>query len=524
MISNLYSTLTPRKRFSIATAGSALALSGLLVTGTAQATTSLVAAAQTPAVLATYTQGLTLTTHATVPSGETASIASLTTSSTHGVVTKVSSTSVTYYPGSYYASLAKGSTATDKFSFCLTDTGGDSSCSTVTVTVYGAAAATASTTTTASTSYTCVRNWYVAQNGSDKAAGSSATTPWLTLQHADTSGLLKAGDCVNVANGTYPMTSTAYLNTGGSSNSATGYIVYRSINPHGAKIQASAVGMGDMINAMGNYMIFDGFEIDGGNLGLISLPMTTGSCLIGQGHHFQVLNSLVHDCGGEAIGAMFHDWYTFVGNTVYNNAHFSLYQASGISIYEPRAVTFTATAADTAATYHILVKNNVSHDNGEWYVAGDHSDGNGIIMDDFRNSQTGHAAYPYTALVQGNTSYNNGGRGIHVFSTDNITVDSNIVYNNNLDDLIIGPWRGELSNVGGNNNTWTNNQAAATSVSTDAQRQYNTAVLDADATNVNVTWSNNANIDTRTGGKSYLIGNTTRAATFPTYNPLGKAL
>jgi len=72
-----------------------------------------------------------------------------------------------------------------------------------------------------------------------------------------------------------------------------------------------------------------------------------------------------------------------------------------------------------------------------------------------------------------------------------------------------------------NNTTWTNNQAAATSLTT-GWEMYNVAVLDGGATNV--IWTNNANIDTRTGARSYQIDNSTRAAAFPSNNPLGKAL
>jgi len=495
----------------------------LAISNDARATT-LAAAAQTPAVLANLSLSINLTTGAAVPSGQTVSIDTISTAGTHGSVAKESTTTVSYSPGSYYASLAKGSSAQDKFTYCLEDHAGAVSCNTVVVTIFGATQAT-STTTATTTSYTCLRNWYVAQNGSDKNAGTSTSVPWLTLQHADSSGLLRAGDCVNVEPGTYPVAATQDMTHGGSANTATGYVVYRSTTPHGAKIVAAATGMQNVIYAGGNYMIFDGFEINGGDYGLTSSPITSGSGIFAYGHHFQALNNLVHDCGGAGIGAVQHDWYWIVGNAVYNNAHFNTGQTSGISIYEPRAVTFTATSADTSAIYHILVKNNVSYANAETYVAGDHSDGNGIIMDDFLNSQEGTTVYPYKTLVQANTTYGNGARGIHVYLSDFVTVDSNIAYNNNLDDRIIGPWRGELSNVMGSNNTWTNNQAAATSVTTDAQRQYNTAVLDAFTTaTTNVVWQNNANFDTRTGGKSYRIYDATRAAAFPAANPLGKAL
>lgn len=529
MRENIQSTFASRRGFAVALGAMFIAATGSSISNNALAATSLGAAPQAPAVMANLSLTIGLTTHATVPAGQTAWIQSISTSGTHGTVTKLNSTTVSYTPGTYYASLAKGSSANDKFTYCLTDNSGGSSCNTVSATIFGAASGSTTppppTPPTTTASYTCVRNWYVAQNGSDGAAGTAATVPWQTLQHANDSGVLRAGDCVNVAPGTYSLSNTVYLNHGGTANSATGYVVYRSTTAHGAKIKAAAQNMQDVVDAQADYMIIDGFEIDGGNLGLTGAPITYGSGLVGSGHHFQALNNLVHDCGGEGIGALYKDWYWIIGNTTYNNAHFNGYQMSGISIYEPRAVSYTPTAADTSATYHIIVKNNLTHDNGEWFVSGSHTDGNGIILDDFRNSQSGNAAYPYKSLVQGNVSYNNGARGVHLFFTDNVTVDSNVAYNNNLDTAINGTWRGELSNAFGSNNSWTNNQASTTSVSTD-DRAYNTAVLDghSGAANVNVTWTNNANFDTRTGGKSYQIDDATRAAAFPANNPLGKKL
>jgi parallel beta-helix repeat protein len=502
---------------------------GSLLCHSASAQSALVAASQSPAVMANLPLSVSLTTHATVPSGQTASIYSLTTSGTHGSVGKSSATTVTYTPGSYYATLLKGASATDKFNYCLTDAAKTVSCNTVSVTIFGAATATVTppppATPATSASYSCVRNWYISPTGNDSASGISTSAPWKTLAHADASGLLMAGDCVNLASGTYGVNSTVYFEHGGNANSATGYVVYRSSTPHGAVIQAVGDNMYDLLNAQANYMIFDGLEINGGNAGRTSSPITSGHCLEADGHHFQALNNVIHDCGGAAISAVYKDWYWIEGNTVYNNAFFNTYQASGISIYEPRAVSFTATPADTSATYHITIANNTAYSNGEWYVSGAHSDGNGIILDDFQNTQSGDAAYPYQSLVQGNTAYSNGARGIHLFYSDHVTVTGNIAYNNNSDTAIDAAWRGELSNACGNNNTWSNNQASATSVTTDI-RKYNTAVLDGhvNTATVGVTWSGNANLDTRTGGKSYQIDNTARDSAFPAANPLGKAL
>ncbi|HLZ66918.1 MAG TPA: hypothetical protein VKQ29_11850 [Aliidongia sp.] len=472
-----------------------------------------------------------LTSHAQIPSGQAAWIYSITTSGTHGSVTRLNGTDITYKPGGYYSSLAKGSTAIDRFSYCITDSAGAISCNSVTVTVAGAAGSSTQNPSPPSNpappqtgSYSCLRNWYVATNGSDNASGSSASSPWATLSHADQSGQLQAGDCVNIASGTYYVNNTVYLTHGGNANSSTGYIVYRASTRHGARIKAATQGIYNMMNAQGNYIIIDGLEVDGGNEGLSYNPMSAGHCVEGDGHHFQALNNLLHDCGGAGVSLMHKDWYWVQGNTIYNTAYFFTGHASGISIYEPVPVGYNATSADNNATYHVIVQNNVVYNNGEWHVPGAHTDGNGIILDDFQNTQSGYGAYPYKSLIQGNTAYNNGGRGIHVFYTNNATITGNVAYSNNSDTAYTGSWRGELSNALGSNNTWTNNQAATTSVAGDI-RAYNTAVLDGhEGTPTVVTWSNNANYDTRTGGRSYQIDTPARASAFPASNPLGKAL
>lgn len=460
-------------------------------------------------------QSISLVAHDKVPNGQRVVSASIDTATlaTKGVVTAPNSKfAVTYQPGAAFATLAKGQTGHDSFGFCLTSSANKVSCSTVKVTVFGTYVAPpvvvpppvvtppVVTPPAAAAAYTCKRNWYVAATGKDNAAGTQ-DAPWLTLQHANDSGTLQAGDCVNVAAGSYALTGTATLGIGGNANSPTGYIVYRSSVPGGAVLKAKTAGMYDAVQATGNYMIFDGFEIDGGNTGLTKNPITAGHCLEGTGHHFQALNNLIHDCGGAGISAQHQDWYTFTGNTVHDTSKFNGYQTSGISIYEPRAASYTATAADTSAAYHIVVSHNVSHDNAETYVSGQHTDGNGIIMDDFQGTQnTPHTIYPYKSLVQGNTSYNNGGKGIHVFVSNYITLDGNVAYNNDNDTGNPGTYRAELSNQAGVGNTWTNNRAYLVSAASGLLSN-NAAVLDAGdgVTPNNTVWQNNATLDGRTG-------------------------
>jgi Protein of unknown function (DUF1565) len=75
------------------------------------------------------------------------------------------------------------------------------------------------------TVYTCQRNFYVATTGSDANDGSQSS-PWRTIYHADATAL-RAGDCVNVAAGTYVWNGSFDPRKGGNLASPIGYVTYR---------------------------------------------------------------------------------------------------------------------------------------------------------------------------------------------------------------------------------------------------------------------------------------------------------
>ena len=54
--------------------------------------------------------------------------------------------------------------------------------------------------------------------------------------------------------------------------------------------------------------------------------------------------------------------------------------------------------------------------------------------------------YVFNTLVENNLAYGNGGKGIHIFLSDNVTVRNNAAHWNNRDELNPATWRGELSN------------------------------------------------------------------------------
>lgn len=99
---------------------------------------------------------------------------------------------------------------------------------------------------------------------------------------------------------------------------------------------------------------------------------------------------------------------------------------------------------------------------------GNHTDGNGIILDTWCGTPcggTGTQPYNYVnnqTLVSFNDVQFNGGRGIHAFGTYYVTVANNSTYQNGID-LFLPGIIGELSNAGGINNNWYNNITYAVS-------------------------------------------------------------
>jgi parallel beta-helix repeat protein len=198
-----------------------------------------------------------------------------------------------------------------------------------------------------------------------------------------------------------------------------------------------------------------------------------------------VLNNIIHDCNLAGVGFNNKEWYYVIHNTVYNNAWTSGYQGSGIGLVVVQCIekgvaqcasgntyaggtgTYTPSGMDLVygKPFHIIVSGNVVYNNkiaaNNPVGCGNHTDGNGIIMDTFFDETTLSIVYPYQSLVAGNVSFTNGARGVHVFRTSNVTVANNTVYGNGTDNCINGYYTGDLSMQGGSNNVWVNNVSQA---------------------------------------------------------------
>ncbi|MBX4941018.1 M10 family metallopeptidase C-terminal domain-containing protein [Rhizobium binae] len=308
--------------------------------------------------------------------------------------------------------------------------------------------------------------YYVSASSSSGGNG-SATSPFHTINEAMAADL-KPGDEVVVRAGVYNESVNMYKD-----GSAAGYITLRSEVPGGAVIH-SASGGANGINITANYVAVQGFEVYGSD----------SHGIVGDGvHHVKIANNVSHDNGASGIAFAGSDFITIEGNETYKNASAGWF--SGISLYQNRNIT----GAPDDGSFRNIIRNNISHDNVT--KTGAHTDGNGIIIDDFQSTQTsGHPNYTFKTLVDNNLVYENGSKGIQVTWSDSVTVKNNTAYHNNQDPLNDGTWRGELSNAQSSNNTWVNNVAVA-----DPSINKNNTAVDNTSyggyTNKNIVWANN---------------------------------
>jgi Malectin domain len=387
--------------------------------------------------------------------------------------------------------------------------------------------------------YTCLRNFFVSVGGSSASNCGSSGTPCGSIQNANdasniggTGGPLTGGDCVNVAAGTYNTTGTIVLSRSGTNAAQnaqgllTGYIAYIGAPNHGSIINYTQDTGGAGINPTGNYTALDGFDLNGNSL--------LGTSIYGQGgsHHHWVLNNLAHDSGGGGIGfGGGGDYFFAYHNEVYNTSWSAPNAQSGMGVFEPigadqTPLGFTTLPADTQ-TFHIQFVGNVMHENSCNQAAvglagghdcGTHTDGNGIILDDFSNYQrsgcnnpTNTCRYLFNSLVEGNVAYHNGGRGIYALGGAYMTFINNIGYDNCHD---LGAGCGDITYIACHSCTWDNNIAWTTFSGSNAI-VFNASGAEDDG---NV-FTNNLSFDGTPGHLAYTV-DPAYAAAFPGNNPL----
>lgn len=345
----------------------------------------------------------------------------------------------------------------------------------------------ATTALTVGVSSAYAKTVYVAAKASGKGTG-SVSAPFSTISAAIKSGL-QPGDVVLVRPGVYPETVTIPKTASGLPGRD---VVFRSEVPKAAKIQAKNYGF--FVSA--NYITIDGFDISGASRSGIS-----GDSV----HHITVKNNVSHSNGTAGIYFGKSDFLLIEGNVTHGNAANGV--TSGISVHVPQNVSGDM----TTKKHRIIVRNNISYNN--LTINAGHTDGNGIIFDDFlvrNNYPKPLKPYSFPGLIENNLVYNNGGSGIRVYASNNITVRNNTSYHNSRDPKRTGStWRGELQNSSASNNVWVNNIAVA-NLSHSKEASAISDVYHKDwGVNKNVVWLNNITFNGKRGDKAIGAGSGT---------------
>jgi parallel beta-helix repeat protein len=305
------------------------------------------------------------------------------------------------------------------------------------------------------------KTFYVSGEGNDSNNGLSKNNPFRTLQKA--ADLTQPGDTVLVMNGTYTKTLEDKQSEDNSvlritrSGTAKRYIIYRAMDGHTPKIFVDFNYAGIRVNA--SYIVIDGFTVEGNlpNLsfeeanalargtdeaaalqnykynsnGIGSFPDAENPATI---HHLIFRNNTVFNHPGGGIFSNGSDYVRIENNTVYNNSYYSAYANSGISFYK-------STAIDNKTDFKMFIRNNKIFKNENkvpfWFSNTTNpaqrviTDGNGIIIDDSRNTQgTPNIVYTGKFLINNNVVFDNGGRGINVFSSNGVVARNNTTFEN----------------------------------------------------------------------------------------------
>lgn len=231
---------------------------------------------------------------------------------------------------------------------------------------------------------------------------------------------VKAGDEIVVANGTYK--ENLHISKDG--------ITLRAQSEGKAKIDASGDGRKSGIQIAGDDVTVDGFEVYGSKRsGISAVEVEDVTITDNHSHHNKRGGIYVGKSGGDIL---------IEGNETNHNAHDGPF--SGISVHMPENV-----GREKDKAFDIIVRENHSHHNltvkGKY-----HTDGNGIILDDYRRTKSGGEDYRGQTLVEDNKVHHNGGAGIIAVWSDHVTIRDNFAFHNNQDKTREAfPYKGEIS-------------------------------------------------------------------------------
>ncbi|MFM9986347.1 MAG: choice-of-anchor Q domain-containing protein [Flavobacteriales bacterium] len=290
-------------------------------------------------------------------------------------------------------------------------------------------------------------NYYVSPSGNNSNSGLMPETPFETLNYA--SNQTSPGDTVFAMNGTYTNNASMsnVLNIYESGTEGNG-IVYINYPGHTPLIQVNENNWSGVAIQGADYITIDGFHIVGNNDAItleyaLEEQLNTGNPatsangigitreygnISNKPHHNAIRNCTISKCGGAGIYTYWADYTTIENNTVFECAWYSPYGNSGISLYQNWN-------SDSTQNFRNYILRNTCYRNENYipFIAvGSITDGNGIIIDDNRNTQndSDQGLYLGKTYIANNLIFDNGGRGIHVYLSDDVVIVNNTCYKN----------------------------------------------------------------------------------------------
>lgn len=262
-------------------------------------------------------------------------------------------------------------------------------------------------------------SWYVNANiGNDSNLGTTQNSPCKTINGCLDKDV-QPGDTIYVAPGNYDC-------FGINKSGAAGLPITFTGGPN-VTISGGTCGNGIFIANKQHDIVIKNFEI--ANFSDAGIAATGG-----EAYNLTISHNIVHGNNGGGITLVGSDCVTVSWNKVYENAYTAPNDTSGISLYEFTTQPNCKPAADG-------FRNHIAHNEG---FGNDNrfpnaTDGNCIIIDDMRHTQNAPIVPYYgPTLIIDNYCHDNGGRGIHVFSSDNVSIQSNTV-TNNCKNLVVCP-------------------------------------------------------------------------------------
>ena len=325
-------------------------------------------------------------------------------------------------------------------------------------------------------------------NGRDTNNGYTQGSAFRTLGRA--AKALQPGWTVKLMNGTHTTDGGQEPLVIDVSGTADAFVTVTAAEGHHPVIQVPPGPNGwSGIHLLGaSYVVVDGIEIVGRaasitydeaatkNDGTQSLYNHNGIYVDGVGypgtrpkvpHDIVIRNTIVHDCTAAGIQVTAADAVTIERNQVYRNSWWTRFGTSGIGFFH----LTDAPGATTKNGYRNFIVRNISWGNrnelpfGRPGVPSAIYDGNGIIIDDSKHTQPALGANdiqgaPYSGrtYVANNIVHDNGGRGIHVYSSVHVDVVNNTTWNDLLSTSDFLKW-GEVDGFSSSDVQFVNNIA-----------------------------------------------------------------